>query len=89
MKPSPDAGEGGALPPPYRETVRGDEHLTVHVEARADGRFGYRALCRYRADDGGVRDEYASAETYADADAAMADGIVKARQLAGIDAPEA
>jgi hypothetical protein len=36
-----------------------------------------------------VRDDYTSAETFANADEAMAAGIVKARQLAGIDAPEA
>jgi hypothetical protein len=77
------------LPPPHRETVRGDERLTVHVIALADGRFGYRAECRYEADDGTIRDDYTDAETFADADEAMAAGIVKARQLAGIDAPEA
>jgi hypothetical protein len=85
--PTPDTGR--RLQPPHRETVRGDEQLTVHAVALADGRFGYHALCRYQADDGTVRDDYTSAETFSTADEAMAAGIVKARQLAGIDVPEA
>jgi hypothetical protein len=34
------ASAGRRLQPPHRETVRGDEQLTVHAVALADGRYG-------------------------------------------------
>lgn len=73
----------------YEETVEGDERLRVQVLAAGDGRFAYFAQCGYQACDGPFRDRVVSTETFADAEAALAAGIVKARQLAGIDVPEA
>ena len=89
------AGAGdtrGALPvigEAYEEVVEGDERLRVQVLAADDGRFAYLAQCGYQACDGPFRDRVTSVETFADADAALEAGIVKARQLAGIDVPEA
>ena len=80
------------MPPvgsPYEETVAGEERLRVQVLAAGDGRFAYLAQCGYQACDGPFRDRVTSTETFADADSALAAGIVKARQLAGIDVPEA
>ena len=73
----------------YEETVEGDERLRVQVLDAGDGRFAYLAQCGYQACDGPFRDRVTSVETFADADAALEAGIVKARQLAGIDVPEA
>ena len=87
------AGESRAAMQPigeaYDETVEGDERLRVQVLAAGDGRFAYLAQCGYQACDGPFRDRVVSTETFADAEAALAAGIVKARQLAGIDVPEA
>ena len=87
------ARDGGATMTPvgeaYEETVEGDERLRVQVLDAGDGRFAYLAQCGYQACDGPFRDRVTSVETFADADAALEAGIVKARQLAGIDVPEA
>ena len=87
------ARDGGATMTPvgeaYEETVEGDERLRVQVLDAGDGRFAYLAQCGYQACDGPFRDRVTSVETFADADAALEAGMVKARQLAGIDVPEA
>ena len=86
-------GVASATMPPvgdaYEETVDGDERLQVQVLAAGDGRYAYLAQCGYVACDGPFRDRVVSTETFADTDAALTAGIVKARQLAGIDVPEA
>jgi hypothetical protein len=74
---------------PFVENVRDDEIIHVQVLAAGDGLFGYHAQCGYMACDGPFRDSVLSTETFADPAAAMDAGVVKARQLAGIDVPEA
>src|SRR5688500_11731139 len=74
---------------PFEETIAGDERLRVQVLATADGRFGFVAQCGYQACDGPFRDTYAGTETFDSEREAREAGIIKARQLAGIDVPEA
>ena len=74
---------------PHEETVAGDERLRVQVLAAEDGRYAYRAQCGYQACDGPFRDTVTSVERFDSVGDAMDAGIVRARQLAGIDAPEA
>ena len=74
---------------PFEETVAGGEHLRVQLLAADDARYAYVAECRYRACDGPLRDRHLSRESFEDRDEAMAAGRIKARQLAGIDVPEA
>src|SRR5688572_26913276 len=73
----------------FEETVAGDERIRVQVLQAPDGRFAYRAQCGYQACDGPFRDTVTSAERFAGERQAMDAGIVRARQLAGIDVPEA
>ena len=48
-----------------------------------------QTLVKAMFNDGPFRDRFESVETFADETAAREAGLVKARQLAGIDVPEA
>jgi hypothetical protein len=74
---------------PWEADVEGGERLRVEVLVAPDGRYAYRAQCGYDACDGTLRDTTVGGERFATADEARAAGIVKARQLAGLDVPEA
>ena len=71
-----------------RNEVHGGE-LRVQVVPRDGGRYGFVAQFGYEACVGPFRDRFASVETFATEDEAREAGRVKARQLAGIDVPEA
>ena len=71
------------------QAVEGGGRLRVQVVPKDGGRFGYVAQFGYEACDGPFRDRVETVETCADDTAAREAGLVKARQLAGIDVPEA
>jgi hypothetical protein len=73
----------------WEEVAEGGERLRVDVLVAPDGRYAYRAVCGYDACDGVLRDTTIASERFATAEEARVAGMVKARQLAGLDVPEA
>lgn len=74
---------------PHDELLESGGRVRVQVVPAGDHRFGYVAQFGYDACDGPFRDRFASVETFPTELEAREAGLIKARQLAGIDVPEA